>query len=90
MATTTTVAVPAGEWTLAYTAAGTVTGVVQAAPGGIEVMMRIGSGVLVGDALTAAAEWITPGEARPVDLASGDKVFVRPVGERATTVIVRL
>jgi hypothetical protein len=90
MATTTAVTAAAGAWTLAYTAAGTVSGIVQPVQGRFHIMMRIGASAVIGDALTAAAELVTAGEARQVTLASGDKVFVRPVGDEAVSVIVRL
>lgn len=90
MATTTVVTAAADAWTLAYTAAGAVSGIVQPKQGGIHVLMRIGASVTTGDAADAAAEMITAGEARDVSLANGDKVLVRPIGGESTKVVVRL
>jgi hypothetical protein len=71
---------PAGgpNWTLIYTAAGTVTANVHKRTPDADVLVRLnGSAGTTGDSLNAAAEVLHPGVTLALSLASGDLVFAR-------------
>jgi hypothetical protein len=94
MTTTTAVSAAVDAWTLAYTASGAVTVVLQHVGPGQDLKVRIGASVTTGDALTSAAEFMYPREARSFTLANGDKIMVSPAqpstsGGVAIPVIVR-
>ena len=78
MATTSSVAVPAGDvWTLLYTAAGTVTLFVQNMSNDTDLLVRVGSATATSDSAQAAAEQLYSYEGRSIALVSGDKVHAR-------------
>lgn len=82
MTTMTSVAAPAGEWTLAYTSAADNTdiGIANNSPG-VLLRVRIDASATVGDAETAGHVVVQALELRSFgSLANGDKVLVRPVG----------
>lgn len=87
----TTTALPAGSWTLVYTAAGAVTITMQNTTPSCDLLVRIGTAAVVGDPLTSAADRLHPFEHRSgVVLASGDKVFARPeASDRAGSINIR-
>lgn len=91
MATTTTaVTAEAGDaWTLAYTAAGTITVYVQNRSPGGDLLVRCGASTATDDDPDAAAEILYAREGRSIALASGDKVHVRPTGASDVSLIVR-
>lgn len=78
MTTMATVAVPADEWTLAYTASGTIT-VGLCNRGSHDLLVRIGTGVATSDAADTAADVLHPGEVRTYPLVNTDKVLLRPL-----------
>lgn len=88
MTTMTAVAAPAGEWTLAYTAAADITITTHNPSQAVPMRTRIGAGALVGDALTAASLILNCGDERARALKNGDKVFVAPVGTDAGSVVI--
>lgn len=93
MATVTqnTVTAAAGDvWTLAYTAAGTVTLTMQNRSPGGDLLIRVGAATATSDAAGAGAESLYPRESRAIPLSSGDKVHVRPVGEDDILVSMRV
>lgn len=75
----TTTSLPVGSWTLLYTAAGAVTVTLQNLSKASEIAVRVGASAVVGDALTAAADIMQPMAHRDFVLATGDKIFARPV-----------
>lgn len=77
MTTMSTVAAPAGEWTLAYTASGTIT--IGLHNRGTAVMLvRIGTTAATTDGADDPADALLPGETRSYPLVNTDKVIVRP------------
>ncbi len=84
MATTSAVDVAAGdEWTLAYTAAGTVTLNVQNRHPGTNLLIRVGASAAADDAPGSPAESVSSGDGRSIILAAGDKVYLRSRGAAA-------
>lgn len=85
MTTMTTTSLPAGQWTLLYTAAGAVTVTVQSLTPASDLRLRIGSAVdASADALTAAADILRPFEHREVTLAILDKIIACPMQSTLT------
>jgi len=85
MTTMTTTSLPAGQWTLIYTASGAVTVTVQSLTPASDLRIRIGGAVdASADALTAAADILRPFEHRPVTLVAGDKVIACPLQSTIT------
>lgn len=82
MTTMTSVAAPAGEWTLAYTSAADNTdiGIANNSPG-VLLRVRIDASATVGDAETAGHVVVQALELRSFSgLSNGDKVLVMPIG----------
>lgn len=82
MTAMTNVAVPVDEWTLAYTASGSVTLGIQNRGSG-DMLVRIGTTAATTDDAGAAADVLMPGETRSYPLINTDKVILRPL--RATS-----
>lgn len=80
MTAMTTTALPAGEWTDVYTAAGAITITLQNLSA-CDVKLRIGASVATSDALTAAHDMIFPREIRSIVLATGDKIIACPIND---------
>lgn len=78
----TNVAVPVGSgannWTEIYEAAGTVTCNIYNR-GNVELLVQADASAAATDGLDVAAEGLRPGERVAMALASGDKVFARPL-----------
>jgi hypothetical protein len=73
----TSVTLAADAWTSILAAAGTATIGLQNAAGHV-VLIRIDASAASGDAATAPADSLAPGEYRTYPLLNGDKVFGRP------------
>ena len=73
----TSVTLAADAWTSILSASGPATVELQNAVGHT-VLIRIDASALVGDAATAPADELAPGELRTYPLLDGDKVFGRP------------
>jgi hypothetical protein len=71
------VALAADAWTSILAAVGTATIGLQNTAGH-PVLIRIVASAVSGDAATAPADQLAPGETRSYQLVSGDKVFGRP------------
>lgn len=70
---------PSAIWTSIYTSAG-VTAIVVHNRGVGPLLVRLnGASTAATDALDAAAEILHPGASMPMTIASGDKVFARPL-----------
>lgn len=77
----TLVTAAAGDaWTLAYTAAGTVTLYVQNRSHSRDLLVRIGASTATSDSADAPADLMLPNESRAFPLVTGEKVHVRPQG----------
>lgn len=76
MSSTTKVAVPAGEWTVAYTASGTVSITIQNLSRAIALRMRIGTAVTTGDSLDDPYMLLNPGDRIGLALINTDKVLL--------------
>lgn len=79
MATMTKTAVNVGAWTVVYTAAGAITITLQNLDGATPMKVRIGTAVVVGDSLEAAADVLLPLDLRAYTLAISEVVMVQPV-----------
>lgn len=78
MSTMTTTDVPAGEWTVIYTAAGTVTIAVQNQTPSSTLKIRVDASASTGDATTAPHDVLQPFQIVSYALASGDVVMACP------------
>lgn len=80
MTAMTKTACAAGAWTQVLAAVGANTTVtVQNLNPALPAMVRIGSAAVVGDSLESAADILYPRELRSYALATGDKIFARPM-----------
>lgn len=80
MSSMTKVVAESGEWTLVYTAAGTVTVYLTNLSTHMGLKVRVGASASISDADDAPADFVEPLKRQAYPLVNGDKLLVQSAG----------